>query len=43
MEFGFERLEAWKKSRILVKAIYKLVRNFPTDEKSACRLNYVGL
>ncbi len=34
MEFGFERLEAWKKSRILVKAIYKLVRNFPTDEKS---------
>lgn len=35
MEFGFERLSAWKKSRELVKAIYVLVRSFPGEEKYA--------
>lgn len=33
MEFGFERLSAWKKSRELVKAVYLLIRNFPEEEK----------
>ncbi|MDE5928259.1 MAG: four helix bundle protein [Duncaniella sp.] len=35
MEFGFERLSVWRKSRELVKAVYLLVRNFPEEEKYA--------
>jgi len=33
MEFGFEKLMAWKKSRMLVKTVYKLIREFPHEEK----------
>lgn len=33
MEFGFEKLMAWKKSRTLVKSVYKLIREFPHEEK----------
>ena len=32
MEFGFEKLAAWKVSRKLVKEIYCLVRQFPKEE-----------
>lgn len=35
MEFGFERLSAWQKSRQLVKAVYLMIRCFPNDEKFA--------
>ena len=35
MEFGFERLSVWRKSRELVKSVYLLVRNFPEEEKYA--------
>ncbi|MDE5692386.1 MAG: four helix bundle protein [Duncaniella sp.] len=35
MEFGFERLSVWRKSRELVKAVYLLVRSFPEEEKYA--------
>lgn len=35
MEFGFERLSAWRKSRELVKAVYLMVKCFPADEKFA--------
>lgn len=31
--FTFERLEVWKKSRILVKNVYRLIPNFPQSEK----------
>ena len=31
--FSFERLEVWKKSRILSKNIYKLTADFPDSEK----------
>lgn len=33
MEFGFERLEVWKKSRVLVKEIYEVAGQLPADEK----------
>ena len=31
--FSFEKLEVWKESILLVKAIYKLPDNFPSTEK----------
>ncbi len=33
MEFGFEKLMAWKKSRELVRSVYTLVKDFPQEEK----------
>ncbi len=33
MEFGFEKLIAWKKSRELVKSVYRLIRDFPSEER----------
>lgn len=33
MQFGFETLVVWQKSRQLVKAVYSLVRRFPPEEK----------
>lgn len=35
MEFGFENLTAWKKSRILVKEVYELIKFFPQSENFA--------
>lgn len=32
---NFRTLEIWKRSRILVKAIYNLTSKFPTEEKYA--------
>lgn len=32
MEFGFENLTAWQKSRILVKEVYELIKFFPSYE-----------
>lgn len=34
-EFSFEKLDVWQESRILVKEIYILLRNFPAEEKYA--------
>ena len=31
--FGFERLEVWKRSRILTKQIYMVTQTFPDSEK----------
>ena len=31
--FSFERLDVWKKSRLLTKMIYKTTVNFPDSEK----------
>ena len=31
--FSFEKLEAWKESRILAKEIYILTKGFPAEEK----------
>ena len=31
--FSFERLDVWKKSRLLTKEIYSLTKKFPDDEK----------
>jgi len=31
--FSFERLDVWKKSRLLTKEIYLLTKKFPDDEK----------
>ena len=33
MEFSFERLEVWKKSRLLVKDVYHVTVPFPEKEK----------
>ncbi|MEM9327082.1 MAG: four helix bundle protein [Bacteroidota bacterium] len=33
MEYSFERLEVWKKSRALVKHVYDTTRSFPEEEK----------
>ena len=33
MEYSFEKLEAWKKSRLLVKKIYYITNTFPSEEK----------
>ena len=33
MEFSFERLEVWKKSRLLVKEVYHITASFPKEEK----------
>lgn len=33
MEFGFERLKIWQKSRLLVKEVYRIVSDFPPEEK----------
>ena len=33
MEFSFERLAAWQKSRILVKHIYRVTSFFPASER----------
>ncbi len=33
MDFGYEKLVAWKKSRILVKEVYNIIRDFPDEEK----------
>lgn len=32
-EYSFEKLDAWKESRILVKLIYTSSKDFPDDEK----------
>lgn len=31
--YSFEKLEAWKEARILVKLIYVITKSFPDDEK----------
>jgi four helix bundle protein len=31
--YGFERLEAWQDSRVLVRIIYSVTRQFPPEEK----------
>ncbi len=31
--FSFERLDVWKKSRLLTKEVYSLTKKFPDDEK----------
>lgn len=31
--FSFEKLEVWKESKSLVKNIYELTKEFPSDEK----------
>ena len=33
MKYGFENLEVWQKSRILVKSVYEITATFPNDEK----------
>ncbi|MBN2744928.1 MAG: four helix bundle protein [Marinilabiliaceae bacterium] len=33
MEYSFERLEVWKRSRVLVKDVYGLTKGFPLDER----------
>lgn len=33
MEYSFEKLEVWQKSRVLVKEIYQQTQSFPSDEK----------
>ena len=33
MNYSFEKLEVWQKSRVLVKEVYALSRKFPSDEK----------
>ena len=33
MEFGFERLDIWQNSRILVKDVYQMVAKFCQEEK----------
>lgn len=33
--FNYERLTLWQKSRLLVKEIYVLTKNFPLEEKFA--------
>ncbi len=33
MEFSFERLKIWQKSRLLVKEVYRIVSDFPPEEK----------
>ncbi len=33
MKYGFEKLEVWNKSRALVVAIYKIIQQFPSEEK----------
>lgn len=33
MKYAFENLEVWQKSRMLVKSIYDLTSNFPSEEK----------
>ena len=35
MEFTFEKLEVWRKSRVLVKEIYLLLNEFPQSERFA--------
>ncbi len=32
-QYSFEKLEVWKLSRLLVKEVYKLTDDFPTEEK----------
>ncbi len=32
-EFTFEKLQAWQKARVLVKAVYQLIAKFPASEK----------
>ena len=31
--FSFEKLDVWQKSRVLIKEIYILTRDFPNEEK----------
>ena len=31
--YSFEKLEVWQKARLLVKKIYKITSDFPSDEK----------
>lgn len=35
MQYAFEKLNAWKESRILVKNVYQLLDNFPKFENYA--------
>ncbi|MEM9884550.1 MAG: four helix bundle protein [Bacteroidota bacterium] len=32
-QFAFEKLEVWKRSRVLVKEVYKLSKDFPIEER----------
>lgn len=32
-EFSFERLEAYQRSRVLIKEVYRLIEYFPVNEK----------
>ena len=41
MEFGFERLKMWQKSRILVKEVYRIVSLFCYDEDMPYPANFV--
>ena len=35
MEFRFERLNAWKQAREIVKIVYRIVKRFPPEERYA--------
>lgn len=35
MEFSFEKLKIWQKSRVIVREVYKIVYKFPPQEKYA--------
>ena len=32
-QYHFEKLEVWQKSRILIKCIYQISKDFPADER----------
>ena len=33
MAYAFEKLEVWRKSRLLVKKVYRVTESFPTEER----------
>lgn len=47
MKYGFEKLEVWQKSRLLVKKVYMITKTFLTEEKygitSQLRRAYISI
>mgnify|MGYP002399172633 CR=1 FL=1 len=33
MKYSFENLRVWQSSRLLVKSVYEITSEFPSDEK----------